>query len=601
MIDPALVLTSDPVAKVRALFSAGRHVVVADPSLSITDDLVDVLGRAASLPGVATASPVPVPELVGVLPYRLHEALPPPPSLALPCASLCVFGADALASLALVPDAASVSELVRTTATRLLAHGWRHVAAPGVALDWQPADSSSIESTAAWSAESVAALVGPANVGLEAHSAWARSVIGRISVVVDGACISEGPNTGTQHLVVEITRWLARTRASARVTLATPRGVVEMMRDQLGPDGVDVVERRNGIRADVVYRPYQMIFASELDFLHSVGHRRLVGQLDMIGFSNPFYHPSESLFFFARNIQRHLMRSSDGVTFISEFGRDSALAECPDLEPRRLHVVSCGADPVPTDGRFDRGWPFPADAQFLVCLSSTFWHKNRTHAIALFDRLVRERGYPGRLVLGGPEPYYGRSLAEEQALLVSLGDDVSARVHHIGHVSDAARWWLLRHADLTVYPSVVEGFGLVPFESAAVGTPCLAFAGTAPGELLAGTPALVRGWNLDEWVEAADALLADPVVAAHNVEGIMQAAARHTWRNCAERTWAAIDHAIASPAAAGEVDDGTAMTRVASPRLRAVPGASLRFDIMRAAPAIARRLRARMRPQETRR
>ncbi len=108
---------------------------------------------------------------------------------------------------------------------------------------------------------------------------------------------------------------------------------------------------------------------------------------------------------------------------------------------------------------------------------------------------------------------------------------VAARVQRWGHVSDAEKWWLLRHAQLVLYPSVVEGFGLVPFEAAAVGTPCLAHAGTAPGELLGGTSAVMSTWSPLTWAARADQLIrhraampqtlvAEVVEAANSTRGV---------------------------------------------------------------------------------
>ncbi len=38
---------------------------------------------------------------------------------------------------------------------------------------------------------------------------------------------------------------------------------------------------------------------------------------------------------------------------------------------------------------------------------------------------------------------------------------------------EAEKAWLYAHAAAVVYPTIYEGFGLVPFEAAAHGTPCL--------------------------------------------------------------------------------------------------------------------------------
>jgi glycosyltransferase involved in cell wall biosynthesis len=374
--------------------------------------------------------------------------------------------------------------------------------------------------------------------------------------------------------------------------LAVRRTVIGALKSELAGSRVQVVERSTRVDADLVYRPYQMLYARELPFVTTVGRRGLVGQLDMIGFSNPFYHPSDQLFFFARNLQRHLMRTMDGVTFISAFGRDSAFTECPDLDVNRLHVVSCGADPKPLPGVLQPDRPIDSTTPFLVCLSSTFWHKNRAHAIATFAALVEDQGYEGHLVLGGPEPYFGRSTDAEDVLLQRLALDVQNRVHRWGHIDDDEKWWLLRHAQVVLYPSIVEGFGLVPFEAASVGTPCLTYAGTAPGELLAGTDAVVvNSWSPATWAIHVSRMISDTGHASDVVNEIAEVAKLHTWKRCAERTWIAVDEALAAPRRSIHHDDGHFLSRVAPSSQRKAPGAALRFDIARGLPAVGRRLK----------
>jgi glycosyltransferase involved in cell wall biosynthesis len=555
------------------------------------DESLATLAAALDNPGVVSASPVPCVHAPDLRKYGLHPALPPAPSLAVPNRRLCAFRSDAVASIVgFEPTGSTAAHAAGELGERLTHHGWRHVAAPGLALDWDPADTSTISPTGGWNATSVASLVGPATAGLEAHRSWADAQLGRPRIVVDGACMNEVPFTGTQHLVLEVTRWLARTRPAADVVLAAPRTALNDLRAALSGERVEVVSRSGAVAGDVLYRPYQMLFADELDFVLSTGRRGLVGQLDMIGFSNPSYHPSEHLLFFARNLQRHVMRSLDGVTFISEFGRHSAVAECPDLDRERLHVAFCGADPTPLAGRLEPGRPLDATTPFLVCLASTFWHKNRAHAIRTFAELVDRHGYKGQLVIAGPQPYYGRSLGEEEAVLGALPATVAARVHRWGHISDDEKWWLLRHADAALYPSVVEGFGLVPFEAAAVGTPCLVASGTAPAELLGGTGAPVADWAPAAWADLLAELISDPGARSALVAEIAAVAERLTWERCAHRTWDAIDHALAAPRRSLHAEDGGQLARVAGSRRRGPRNASLRFLAARGGPAVRRRL-----------
>lgn len=565
----------------------GRAVIVAarvDAASTHSAALLDGLDAA----GAATASPVPVASARTAVSYPAPVAGPPLASLPTVCTALCALRPEAVASVAWEPGRFdSAAGAVAHLGEVLHHHGWRHVAATGVALAWQPADPAAMSPIAGWTGHALASLAGPANAALEAQISWARSLLDPLRVVVDGACMKSTPYTGTQHVVLEVTRWLARTRPSAAVQIAAPAAALAGLRAALDGEAVEVVERKPGLEADVVYRPYQMLYAAELPFVVGTGRRGLVGQLDMIGFSNPTYHPSEQLLFFARNLQRHMMRQLDGVTFISAFGRDTAFAECPDLDPDRLHVVSCGADPEPLQEELDSDRSIDVDTPFLTCLSSTFWHKNRTHAIRTFAELVR-RGYPGHLVIAGPAPYFGRSVAAEDALLESLPAGTAGRVHRWGQVPEHEKWWLLRHAQVVLYPSVIEGFGLVPFEAAAVGTPCLVPAQSATAELLGSTPAAVASWDPAVWADRVASLIAAPGDVETLVTAVRNVAARHTWEACARETWRAIDHALAAPRRAIHAEDGGALARVAGSAQ--APAGRVRFDLARGVPAVRRRL-----------
>jgi glycosyltransferase involved in cell wall biosynthesis len=97
------------------------------------------------------------------------------------------------------------------------------------------------------------------------------------------------------------------------------------------------------------------------------------------------------------------------------------------------------------------------------------------------------------------------------------------------------RNWLVRHADLVLYPSSAEGFGLVPYEAARFGTPTL-FTRFGPlQELMPDIPVAADDWSPDSLADAADALLSDPAQARAQVESCLAAGTKYTWAATAER------------------------------------------------------------------
>jgi len=571
---------------------AAPVVIVHDGSVPLDGAAIDALVSALDSPMAATSSPVPVAEASerSLAVIEPSELLPPPPSLPFACGRVSAVSVGAIASVPLPPTTVDDSLAgFDALCDSLTKGGWRHVAAPGLALSWDPSERA----TPAWGRSWAVGVAGAANEGLMTHRLWARTRLRSVSVVIDGACITDAIHNGSQAVVINIARSLAAARPSARVRLAVSDPHRAAAQRAVGA-GVEVVERgETGERADVAYRPYQPLAPGDLDWLVGAADRLVVAQLDMIAFSNPSYHLAPH-FHAVRNLQRWTMRHADAVTFISRFGLESAYAECPDLEPSRLFVTSCGADPVAPDSpRPDGGVRELAGPDFLACLSATFSHKNRQHAIAVFDELCRTNGYEGRLVVAGPEPYYGRSTDDDERLLAGLDVDVRRRVVRLGRVDDATKWWLLGAARLVLYPSIIEGFGLVPFEAAAVDTPSLSHCGSAIAEVLGAGAATVDDWDPGSWAAAAARIIDDSGARDQALEAVRHAARGHTWERSAALTWNVFDAVVARPRASLVSDEGGFRSRMSGQPGRLAVGAKVTHFGNRVVGVVERTVRSR--------
>ncbi len=159
--------------------------------------------------------------------------------------------------------------------------------------------------------------------------------------------------------------------------------------------------------------------------------------------------------------------------------------------------------------------------------------------------------------------------------MASLDPDIARRVVRLGQVDEQTKWWLLATADLVLYPSVVEGFGLVPFEAAAVGTPSLCHAGSAVLEVLGDGPAVVPSWSVGAWVDAAAGIIRSPERAAEALAWVERAAVRRGWDATASRTWEVIDSTLARPHARRHHEEGGPRSRVADDLSPLAAGARL--------------------------
>ena len=395
----------------------------------------------------------------------------------------------------------------------------------------------------------------------------ARRALRGLSVLIDARSL-EGPLDGTRRHVTELIGAVART-GEARVSVLVPDGLDAATRAALDRiPGVSLVATSDAgrsptaARADVVHRPHQIGTPADLAVLAGLADRLVVTHQDLISFHNPGYFASDTGWEGYRDLTRRALAAADRVVFFSAHARSDALAE-ELVDLTRADVVALGVDhavmpPAPAGLRPDGAGAVGDEDELMLCLGSDFAHKNRVFALDVLGELQRRHQWPGRLVLAGPHVRYGSSRDREQDVLAE-DPRLAAAVVRLGEVSEAEKAWLLGRARLVVYPTVHEGFGLIPFEAAAAGVPCLWAAGTALRELLPGTAAQIVAWDAAATADRALALMRDAPARSANLSAIEAAARDLRWdvtgRRLVEVYRAACDGSM-TPAGALERSSG---------------------------------------------
>ena len=226
----------------------------------------------------------------------------------------------------------------------------------------------------------------------------------------------------------------------------------------------------------------------------------------------------------------------------------------------------------------------------MLCIGTDFRHKNRVFALRVLEELQRRHDWPGYLLFVGPRVAEGSS-APDEAEMLALRPRVAGAVIDFAAVSEAEKAWLLERAQLVVYPTVHEGFGLVPFEAADHGVPCMWAKGTSLSELLPDATAGIVPWDVGLSADAALELMRDPAVRRRNIDSIRAAAANLTWARTAAallELYHATCDAPATPASTVERRDGMMRGELSEDAMRLVgPGGALPADVERPLLALA--------------
>lgn len=161
-------------------------------------------------------------------------------------------------------------------------------------------------------------------------------------------------------------------------------------------------------------------------------------------------------------------------------------------------------------------------------------------------RTLRDAGLPHRLVLAG---HRGWGWPAVERTLAELG--LAEAVVVTGRVADADLPALYRLAELFVFPSLYEGFGLPPVEAMACGVPTIVSDRGSLPEVAGDAARIVDPTDAAALARALHDLLTDAGLRARCVARGRAHAARYTWRATALATEAFYRDVLAARADAG--------------------------------------------------
>ena len=303
-----------------------------------------------------------------------------------------------------------------------------------------------------------------------------------MSIAVDGRAL--GPDLmGTQQVIIETVRTLVQHELVSRVVVYVSGPVPQYALDRLRNSPVEFVRVSDphSLQAepcDIAYRPYQAWGTADVEFLRKIGRWTSINQLDCIAYGNPSYFANAREWQIYRATTRSALSGVDGVAYLSHFSMSEAAAEdlVPCGTPEQVVFTGAQFDQIQESSR-----PHAmknVDGPFLFVVGVSYLHKNRPFAVEVLNAL-RARGWNGKLVLAGLNPPAGSSNGPEAKLFLH-SPELREHVVVLPGISEAEKRWLFENAALMLYPTTVEGFGLVPFEAAQYG---LATLSTRQGSL----------------------------------------------------------------------------------------------------------------------
>jgi len=283
----------------------------------------------------------------------------------------------------------------------------------------------------------------------------------------------------------------------------------------------------------------------QLDVLHVPSYRRMLwsGPCPLVATIHdlaPFRVPkkySPARMFYGRVVARRLAQRQDALIAISD-NTASDIRRFFDVPSDRIHVIHNGLE----HQRFFPGSREQAQAEmahrhqlqkpfFLYIARLEHPGKNHVRLISAFNQFKSATGSDWQLVFGGSD-WHGAEAIHAAAQQSPFASDIRM----LGFVADEQLPDLYRAAEVFVYPSLYEGFGMPPVEAMACGCPVISSTRGSLGEVVGNAAAIVDPDNIDSISSVLGLLAGDAAVRERFRQAGLARAKQFDWNRTARET-----------------------------------------------------------------
>ena len=243
-------------------------------------------------------------------------------------------------------------------------------------------------------------------------------------------------------------------------------------------------------------------------------------------------------FILLRWVQSYSFRHSDGVIFLTQYARAAVLKVTGALRASSV-VIAHGLNPrfdfAPKQqlpiGQYSFDHPYR-----LIYVSIIDVHKNQLEVILAVEQL-RRKGYPVALTLIGPS--HPKALARMQAGIQNLGeraDPINRWLEYLGPIPYQSLNLEYQKADLGIFASGCETFGMIVLEKMSVGLPIACSNQSAMNEVLGDGGVYFDPKSPSSIADAIETYLLDPQLREQKIQCAHQLAVQYSWARCASET-----------------------------------------------------------------
>jgi glycosyltransferase involved in cell wall biosynthesis len=280
-----------------------------------------------------------------------------------------------------------------------------------------------------------------------------------------------------------------------------------------------------------------------IDLLHSLHYTRplslpcasVVTFHDMTFFLFPEYHTLAKRLFFPAAM-RYSARTADAIIAISDSTRQDAM-RLLGLDPARIHTIPLGItdefQPYPHSPKLPEiRQKYRLPNHFILYVGTIEPRKNLPLLLRAYRRVLIQGETPPLVIAGR----MGWGVEPVREIIAEL--DLVEHIHFTGYIPPEDLPFVYNLADLFVYPSLYEGFGLPPLEALACGIPVITSEVSSMPANMGEAAILVPPADENALSTAIRQILSDPKLRLELANKGPLQAAKFKWETTARQTLA---------------------------------------------------------------
>ncbi len=239
----------------------------------------------------------------------------------------------------------------------------------------------------------------------------------------------------------------------------------------------------------------------------------------------PEAYSSQQLTYLKDNTKRAVKDAASLIAVSESTKKD--LIKFYNADPKKIKVIHHGVNPQIA---YYNKYP-PIDEQYILFVGRLEKKKNVAHIVQAFNVLKEKNKIPHKLVLVG-RPGFGYT--EIQQII----DESMYKIDIIqtGYISDEQKESFFKHADVFVFPSFYEGFGMPILEAQLRQVPLVTSNISSMAEIAGDGAILIDPHSIENIADAIYMIISDSNKRTELIEKGLANVYKYSWIKCAQKT-----------------------------------------------------------------